>query len=468
MTMHPAELIIPAVYLVFLLVLGFSGSVRRQDEAGFIVGGRALTLPGFIATLVTTWYGGILGVGEFSYLYGLSNWIVFGVPYYLFALLYALFLAGRIRNDGGLTIPDRLYNRYGETAGRIGSVWTFFMTLPAPYVLMVGLLMAMFTGWNLAVCIIIGTLFSMVYVLTGGFHAVVRTDKFQFLLMFGGFVILLGVLVTRFGGMSFLTTHLPAGHLDPFGGHSFGFILVWYFIALGTFVDPGFHQRCDAAASPKVARNGILLSILFWIVFDFLTTATGLYARALMTGLENPAMSYPLLARQVLHPVVSGLFLTGLLATIMSTIDSTSLMAAVTLGHDLLGRTRRGRSMAPIRRIRLGLGLAALLSILLAVFVPSVIQLWYVIGTLFIPPILLPLISAYYPVLRVSRSIVIANLVCCFLVPLAWLTAGVLASGDILSPVFPLGWQPMFPGLGLSVILFLAGVVIHRNGVRSN
>ena len=143
-------------------------------------------------------------------------------------------------------------------------------------------------------------------------------------------------------------------------------------------------------------------------------------------------------------------------------------MAAVTLGHDLLGRTRRGRSMAPIRRIRLGLGLAALLSILLAVFVPSVIQLWYVIGTLFIPPILLPLISAYYPVLRVSRSIVIANLVCCFLVPLAWLTAGVLASGDILSPVFPLGWQPMFPGLGLSVILFLAGVVIHRNGVRSN
>ncbi len=459
MTALPLELIIPAIYLLVLLVMGFTGKKPDADETGFIVGGRRLTLPAFVATLVTTWYGGILGVGEFSYLYGLSNWIVFGVPYYLFALLYALFLAGRIRSDGGLTIPDRLYNRYGTTAGRIGSVWTFFMTLPAPYVLMAGLLLALFTGWNLVACILLGTVFSMVYVLTGGFHAVVRTDKFQFVLMFGGFVVLLVVLVSRFGGLAFLQQQLPAGHLDPTGGQSFGFILVWYFIALGTFVDPGFHQRCDAAESPKVARNGILLSILFWIVFDFLTTATGLYARALMTGLENPAMSYPMLARQVLHPVVSGLFLTGLLATIMSTIDSTALMAAVTVGHDLLGRTRHGAAMDPVKRIRYGLALTAILSFLLAVWMPSVIRLWYVIGTLFIPPVLLPLLSAYFPRLKVSRGVAVTNLILCFLVPLGWLTAGVLQSGDIMNPVYPLGWQPMFPGLALSVILFGAGLV---------
>ena len=36
------------------------------DEADFLVAGRRLTLPGFVATLVASWYGGILGVGEYA------------------------------------------------------------------------------------------------------------------------------------------------------------------------------------------------------------------------------------------------------------------------------------------------------------------------------------------------------------------------------------------------------------------
>ena len=47
-------------------------------------------------TLVSTWYGGILGVGEFSYRYGISNWVIQGVPYYVFALFFAFLLAKRI------------------------------------------------------------------------------------------------------------------------------------------------------------------------------------------------------------------------------------------------------------------------------------------------------------------------------------------------------------------------------------
>jgi len=183
--------------------------------------------------------------------------------------------------------------------------------------------------------------------------------------------------------------------------------------------------------------------------------------------IPNPAMSYPMLARQVLPPVVSGLFLTGLLATIMSTIDSTALMAAVTVGHDLLGRTRKGAAINPVKRIRWGLALTAGLSILLAIGVPSVIRLWYVIGTLFIPPLLLPLLSAYFPRLRVSNGVAVANLILCFLLPLGWLTAGVLASGDIMNPAYPLGWQPMFPGLGLSVLIFGAGVFLSGDRFKT-
>ena len=79
-----------AAYLGLLLWLGFYYRLRKDSGAKeLIVGGRMLTLPAFVASLVSTWYGGILGVGEYAYNYGLSTWLVFGLPYYVAAFLFA-------------------------------------------------------------------------------------------------------------------------------------------------------------------------------------------------------------------------------------------------------------------------------------------------------------------------------------------------------------------------------------------
>lgn len=464
MTLHVLEILPVIIYLILLFALGFSGKKGDESEESFIIGGRTLTIPAFVATLVTTWYGGILGVGEFSYVYGLSNWVVFGLPYYLFALIFAVFLAPRIRRDGGLSIPDRLYRNYGPTAGKIGAVWTLFMVLPAPYVLMVGILMMAVTGWSLWFCIMLGTGFSMVYVLSGGFRSVIRTDKLQFALMFGGFIILLAVLVSRYGGLSFLTAQLPANHLTLTGGNPPSYLLVWYFIALWTFIDPGFHQRCDAAKTPETARRGILISIGFWFVFDFLTTMTGLYARALLTGLKTPALSYPLLSHAILPPLLSGLFLTGLFATIMSTIDSLSLLSAITIGHDILSRTKA--TINRVKAVRLGLVITAILSILIAILLPSVIRIWYVIGTLFIPPMLLPVLSVYFPAIAPGKNWIVANLILGFLLPFAWLVISAIQSPSLADLHNFMGIQPMFPGLAASVALFAAGAATRRCRLR--
>ena len=79
--LQPVDLALVGAYFVFLLLVGlrFFG-VARRDATEYLLMGRKLALPSFVATLVTTWYGGILGVGEFSYRFGISNWLVFGVP----------------------------------------------------------------------------------------------------------------------------------------------------------------------------------------------------------------------------------------------------------------------------------------------------------------------------------------------------------------------------------------------------
>lgn len=458
MEFHPTIFLVPGLYLSLLLYLGWKQRRGRESAETFILGGRALTLPAFVATLVTTWYGGILGVGEFTYLYGLSNWFVFGLPYYVFAALYAWFVAPRIRNQTCLTIPDQIGSVYGDRAKRLSSIWTFFMTLPAPYMVMIGFLVSWMTDWPLGLSILLGTVFSMGYVSLGGFGAVVRTDKLQFVLMFLGFAVLLGMLFVNVGGPSALAEKLPDSHLDPTGGNSYSFILAWWLIAIWTLVDPGFHQRCAASSSPETARKGILVAIGFWFLFDLMTTLVGLYARALLPDLQTPALSFPALAVEVLPPFLVGLFLTGLLATIMSTIDSFFLLSATSFGHDLLGKDLL-QKVSPAARIRIGLLVTACLAFFMALAIPSVVNLWYVIGTLLIPPVLWPFLMSLSgkPMVRVRW--VLTNLVLGFIVPLGWLIAGVFRTGSLDNPTYPLGLQPMFPGLTVSaIVLFIAWI----------
>ena len=335
------------VYVLFLLFV-----VLRLLRAGsgdlvdYVVAGRRLTLPAFTASLVTTWYGGILGVGEYTWSHGVSNWLVFGVPYYLYAGIFALFLAGRARRSRVLTVPELLERRFGRGPALIGAVMLFVMTAPGAYVLMLGVLVGFATGWPLWVGVVLGTALSVGYVFRGGLRAVVATDLVQFVLMFVGFLILVPVCVGRFGGWSFLQANLPPSHLTWDGGLGLQAVAVWYFIAMATLVEPAFYQRCYAAKSEGTARWGIALAIVLWIVFDFLTTTAGLYARAALPDLADPVRAFPALAGEVLPPLWQGLFIVGLLATIMSTVDSYAF-----IGGDHPG-PRRDRTLA--RRSRSG------------------------------------------------------------------------------------------------------------------
>ena len=137
---------------------------------------------------------------------------------------------------------------------------------------------------------------------------------------------------------------LPSLHLSWHGGNSFQYMAVWCFIGLWTFVDPNFYHRCIAAKSASIAKRGIFVSIGFWALFVFLTISAGLYSRLLVPELSVKALSLPILSLNVLPTVAKGVFFAGLLATIMSTIDSLGLISGITIGRDILWRTGKIKS----------------------------------------------------------------------------------------------------------------------------
>jgi SSS family solute:Na+ symporter len=464
---------------------------EHSSDEDFLLAGRSLTLPIFVMTLVSTWYGGILGVGEYSYRYGISNWVTQGLPYYFFAAIFAFVLAKKIRETNLVSIPDKLEQSYDKKTALLGSLLTFILMTPAPYILMLSIFLQMLFGWSLLVSFVVTAAVSVSYLFFGGFHSDVDTDVVEFVFMFLGFAIIIPFCVSMFGGWSFLETHLPPLHLTWHGGNSMQYILVWFFIALWTLVDPAFHQRCYAAKDGRTAQKGILVSILFWLVFDFLTATAGLYARAAIPNLDEPMKAYPMLAETVLPPIAKGLFYVGMLATIMSTLNTLAFVSAQTLGWDIVQRCgmwdvsfrfpvfgflfrvlgfkikdsgfriqdssieqnekiENPKSSIPL--IRFGLIVSFIISVLIATLVPSVVKIWYTIGTVVIPGLLVPLVSSYFERLKISSRFAFLSMLFGWLTSVLWLMMGT-------DGVYPLGVEPMYPGLMVSVGLWGVGKV---------
>ena len=446
---HLLDWVILGAYAVGLIWIGiFRLKDQSKSQEEFILSGRRLSLGGFIATLVTTWYGAILGVGENTFLYGIQTWFIFALPYYGFALGYAFWIAPKIREKNFLSIPDHFRFHYGETAGIISALLITFLASPAPYILSMGILVQFLFGIPFGVALLISTIFSVIYVWNGGFSAVVKTDILQFILMFLGFFLLIGFSWNEFGSPIELVKSIPETHLDPLGGNTVQYVLVWFFIAAWTFIDPGFYQRCAAAKSPEIAKKGILISIGFWAVFDCLTVLCGLYAVVLIQT-DQPLLSFPLLGAHILPIGIFGLFITGLLATIMSTIDSLSLISAITFGRDILWRIQRPKTDSnPVSLIRKGLVIISFLSLFLAFSIPSVVGLFYAIGSVLIPGLILPFVFTLLNE-KISLSERLANqwIITPVVVSLGWFGISQLSGESFM------GIEPFYPGMLLSLIM---------------
>ena len=281
------DYLIIILYFLIVLYIGFRTKILKNSGVDYFVAGRNITLPAFVATLVSSFYGGILGIGEFTYRYGISSWFLNAVPYYIFITFFAFFLSKKVRKTNLYTIPDKLTLSYGKSAGIIGGILIFILSSPAPYIFMMGIIVSMIFNISVNLAMLFSLIISIVYLVKGGLRADIRVNVFEFLIMFLGFGIIIPFCFLKIGDFNFLQNNLPAAYLSLSGGNSFQFILAWYFIGAWALVDPNFHQRCYAAKSESTAKNGVLISIFFWFIFDLMTTTAGLYSFVHIKNIEN-------------------------------------------------------------------------------------------------------------------------------------------------------------------------------------
>ncbi|GAB4010698.1 MAG: hypothetical protein Fur0010_03900 [Bdellovibrio sp.] len=393
-------------WVVFALVLIATfaaviwGQMRKHREVpedseelnflDLLLMGRKLTLPMFVATLVATWYGGIFGVTQIAFDYGIYNFITQGVFWYLAYILFAFYLVHKISPYQAVTLPDLVGKMFGPKSAKVAAIFNFFNVLPIAYVISLGLLLQSLFGWNHLIAMLVGVTLVIGYSLSGGFRAVVYSDIAQFAVMVSS-VFLVAILSMTTFGLGILKTNLPASHFDPTGGHSLATTFVWGFIALSTLVDPNFYQRCFAAKSEYTAKKGILISTAIWFVFDICTTMGGMYARAVIPEADS-GQAYLIYGLQILPAGLRGFFLAGVLATILSTLDSYLFQAGTNLAYDLVPKKFKGK----IGIHHLGIIFVGLLSVGVAYyFEGNIMRVWKTLGSYSAACLLLPVMMGH-------------------------------------------------------------------------
>lgn len=409
-----------------------------------------MTLPLFVGSLVSTWYGGLLGVTEIAFTDGVASWLTQGGFWYASYLLFAALLAARITRSRQLTLPDQVGLLHGEAARRLATWVNFVNVLPVAYVLALGLLIQLVSGLPLWLATGLGTAVAVSYSLAGGFRAVVYTDLLQFALMCIAVAVVMLAALLRLGGGGFLEPRLPATHLRATGALGPQELAVWALIALSTLIDPNFYHRCYAARSPRVAVGGIALAVGFWMLFDVCQVFGGLYARAALPH-ADPRKAYLMLAFDVLPAELRGLVAVGLLATVMSTIDSYCFVGAMSLSHDLFARTLRRRAASHTGLVRLTrIGIIAVAGVAMALallFSGSFKTLWKTFGSLNTSALLVPMLfglAGWTPPGAGVASMVTGAAV-----------TGACATLRLLGARWAVSLEPLLAGIAASVAAYL-------------
>ncbi len=428
----------------FAVILGNRRRPRAGEEADMLdllLMGRRLTLPLFTATLVATWYGGIFSVTEYAFQTGVYNWITQGVFWYAAYLVFAFALVKRIRRDSPRTMPELLGQMFGPRSARLGAVFNLFNVLPLTYVLSVGLFLQLLFGGPLLAWMLGGTVLVLAYSTFGGFRSVVFSDVIQFVVMCASVALVIVFSMTTYGGIGWLrqSPNIPAGHWKLGGeGIPLAGTLVWGFLALGTLVDPNFYHRCLAAKDTRTAKRGILIATGVWVLFDFCTTFGALYALAAIPGAE-PKTAYLAYGLHVLPPGLRGFFLAGILATILSTLDSYLFLSGTIVAYDLAPKRWKGR----VAFHHLGTVAMALVAIPLAWSLRDgpMVNLWKLVGGYATACLLFPVFAGYLFPGRIGDKAFVVSSLC---------GAALMTVFHLALPRLPETWQvvePFYAGL---------------------
>lgn len=343
------------VYAVIILIIAVSSWKYNTSIENYLIAGRKQHKLLVVASMLASTIGGALTLGQSTKTYTMG----FPAIWFILAGAIAHFAQGallskKVRETEALTLSDMAGKLLGPSVRLLTSVfivitWTGIATAQF---MATAKIIATITGISYQTGVLIAAGFLVVYTIIGGQKSILKTDLFQFGVLSIALILTLAFL--------YIAKPVSAGsiHIALFTPQFGPLNFLYYLVVMGGsyFICPMMFSRILSADTPANARKSSFLSGTGMVIFAFVITFIGLWAKASIGDLQKlDPLNY--IVKNTLPSALGFVLIFGLLAAILSTADTVLITAAGTLQNDIIKR----KSVTGIRLFTVVIGLVAML-----------------------------------------------------------------------------------------------------------
>ena len=337
---QPAPIPFYTVLVLYLGIMAFIGwyAGRKTNNIGdfFVLSGKAGVVVSGIAYFSTQFsMGTFLGTPGTIYGVGYAGMAI-SVPGAVFCMILPALLIGRKlitlgHKYGFLTMADYLTDRYHSKnmSGVLGVMMLFFLVpMMGAQIIGAGVIVHVFTGLPEWVGVVGMGIIVILYCMSGGMKGAMMTDVIQGSLMIATAVVTFIVSVVMGGGFSNINHTLQSmneAYLTFPGANGYmpwtyyvSNIVLWSFFTMG---QPHLFTKFFAMKDHKTMFKAILLGTAGMFFSATLIEWAGVNGIASIQNSEMAEPIIPMILQRGMNPFLASIFIAGIVAAGMSTID---------------------------------------------------------------------------------------------------------------------------------------------------
>ena len=337
---QPAPIPFYTVLVLYLGIMAFIGwyAGRKTNNIGdfFVLSGKAGVVVSGIAYFSTQFsMGTFLGTPGTIYGVGYAGMAI-SVPGAVFCMILPALLIGRKlitlgHKYGFLTMADYLTDRYHskKMSGVLGVMMLFFLVpMMGAQIIGADVIVHVFTGLPEWVGVVGMGIIVILYCMSGGMKGAMMTDVIQGSLMIATAVVTFIVSVVMGGGFSNINHTLQSmneAYLTFPGANGYmpwtyyvSNIVLWSFFTMG---QPHLFTKFFAMKDHKTMFKAILLGTAGMFFSATLIEWAGVNGIASIQNIEKADQIIPMILQRGMNPFLASIFIAGIVAAGMSTID---------------------------------------------------------------------------------------------------------------------------------------------------
>ncbi len=330
-------------YLAAQLGIGFWVSRRIRTEEDYLIAGRRLGYTLATFSMFATWFGAetIMSSGGRALREGFSLTAPEPFGYGLCLVLMGLVFAVPLWRRRLTTLADLFRDRFSTATERVAALVLIPSSVlwAAAQIRAFGFVLSTGTALEIDASIAVAAGFTIVYTAFGGLLVDAITDVIQGGVLAVGLLVLFAAVVIHLGGPADAAAVLASR--DPLASaagnrSALQALEAWAIPVCGSVVAAELVSRVIATPSPQVAQRSAFGAAGLYLVLGSIPLFIGLVGASIVPAIADAEQIVPVVAREVLPTLGYAIFAGALISAILSTVDSTLLVASGLLSHNLI------------------------------------------------------------------------------------------------------------------------------------